>query len=487
MSDKMLFPESFLWGGAMAAHQAEGGFLEGGKGFSVADIELFHDNAKEMTYEALNFTSRDHISKAKKDMDIIKYPKRRGSQFYQHYKEDIAMFAEMGFKILRMSIAWTRIFPTGEEEYPNEEGLQFYDDVFDELSKYGIQAMVTIQHYDMPLSLAEKYNGFFSRSVIDAYIKYCKVIFKRYQGKVAYWLTFNEIESIFRHPFKAAGIIEGDFSTSDLKNAEYQALHHELIASALAVKELKQIDPDANIGCMAAKLTNYPFTSDPMDTLLCMEFDRENYLPVDVQVNGEYPYWYASYLAKTGIEIKMEPEDKDILKHNTVDFISFSYYSSLTMAYQKESELTKGNLHVGGSNPYLKASEWGWQIDPIGLRISIYQLYERYHKPLFIVENGLGANDLLNEDHSVNDPYRIEYLKAHFKEVLKTIQDGIPLMGFTIWSCIDLISSSSNEMKKRYGLIYVDQDDYGQGTLQRYKKDSFYWMKEVIKTNGRNL
>lgn len=481
------FPREFLWGGAIAAHQAEGGFQEGGKGFSVADTEIYYPNAKELSYEKLNFSSMKAVCAALEDMDISHYPKRHGNDFYHHYKEDIALMKEMGFRVFRMSIAWTRIFPQGDDAIPNEEGLRFYEQVFEELKKAGIKPLVTINHYDFPLGLALKCNGFADRKVIDDYLRYCRVLFEHYGKYVKYWITFNEIESIFRHPLKSAGIIEDTIEPENREQVYYQALHHQLVASALATKLLHEIIPDAKMGCMTAKQTNYPLTSDPLDYLKCYQFDRANFLPIDVQAGGEYPLWLEGALKKKGIVIETQPDDYRLLKENTADFVAFSYYSSLVLAENKENEMVKGNLHTGGKNPYLKTSQWGWQIDPVGLRISIYQLYDRYQKPLFIVENGMGAEDVLEKDGSVHDLYRIAYLKEHLKELWKALDEGMPVLGYTMWGCIDLVSSATNEMKKRYGFVYVDLDDMSRGTYDRYKKDSFYWYQKVIATNGTCL
>ena len=487
MSMEKGFPKDFLWGGAIAAHQAEGGFREGGKGLSVADIEQYVENPTRFTSNQLNDVPYERILAAEQDDDLKKYPKRRGCQFYYHYKDDIAMFKEMGFKVFRFSIAWTRIFPTGEEEEPNEAGLAFYDDMINELVKAGIQPLVTINHYDFPLALAKKYNGFADPAVIDLFLKYCRVLFERFGDRVKYWLTFNEIDSIIRHPLKSAGIIQETLTEDKKYSILYQALHHQLVASALATKLLHELVPDAWMGCMGTKHTNYPYTCDPNDFLNVLEMDRECYLAIDVQARGEYPYWFFPKLAREGIEIHVTEEEKKILKENTVDFVSFSYYNSFVTSTRDDVELVPGNLHVGGKNPYLKSGDWGWQIDPLGLRISLMQLYERYQKPLFVAENGMGAMDHVEEDGSVHDPYRIDYLRAHIAEMKKAVEEGIPVFGYTMWGCIDIVSSATCEMKKRYGFIYVDQDDYGSGTLKRTPKDSFYWYKKVIASNGEDL
>ena len=482
------FPKDFLWGGAIAAHQAEGGYKAGGKGLSVADVERYVDNPTKLSYKQLNFLPLENIKAGMVDEDDTYYPKRRGCNFYEHYKEDIKLFAEMGFKVFRFSIGWTRIFPNGDETEPNEQGLAFYDDVINELLKYGIEPLITINHYDFPLHLALAYNGFADRRCIDFYVRYCSVLFARYADRVKYWLPFNEVESVFRHPLKSAGIVQDTLTDEHTTNQMlYQVMHNQLVAAAKVTKILHDAYPNCKMGCMGAKHTNYPYTCDPNDTLQVMLTGREFLFPLDVQTNGEYPYWFDGKLKEMGVELFVGEDDLQILKENTVDFVSFSYYNSFVTSTRNDIDLVAGNLHVGGKNPYLKSGDWGWQIDPVGLRISITEMYERYHKPLFIAENGMGAVDTLEEDGLVHDPYRIEYLKLHLAEMKKAIADGIPVFGYTMWGCIDLVSSATCEMTKRYGFLYVDQDDLGKGSGKRYKKDSFAWYKKVIETNGAEL
>lgn len=466
---RVKFPKNFLWGGAVAANQCEGAYLEDGKGLSIQDIMpkgIKGAPTEEPTEDNMKLIAVD---------------------FYHRYKEDIAMFAEMGFKVFRLSIAWSRIFPNGDDQEPNEKGLQFYDDVFDECLKYGMEPLVTISHYETPLHLAKKYDGWRSRKLIDFYERFCKVIFDRYKGKVKYWLTFNEINSVLHQPLISGGILtpKEQLTQQDL----YQAIHHELVASAKAVKLAHEMMPGAQVGCMILAMPTYPLTPDPDDVLAAMKAEQKNYFFADVQVRGEYPKYLDSYLREEGVEIQMEPGDAEILK-NTVDFISFSYYVSVCES-AKPMEQGEGNLIGGVANPYLKASEWGWQIDPVGLRIVLNQFYDRYQKPLFIVENGLGAVDELVPDgkgsFTVEDDYRIDYMKEHLIQVGKAIEDGVEVMGYTSWGCIDLVSASTAELKKRYGMIYVDRNDDGTGTLERYRKKSFYWYRDVIHSNGDSL
>lgn len=465
------FPDNFLWGGAVAANQCEGAYNEGNKGLSVQDVL-----PKGLRGERTEVPVEENL-------------KLKGIDFYHYYKDDIRLFAEMGFKVFRTSIAWSRIFPQGDEESPNEEGLQFYDDLFDECLKYGIEPLVTISHYETPLGLARNYDGWRSRKLVGFFERYVRTIFTRYQNKVKYWLTFNEINSLIHAPFMSGGIMTPaeELSEQDL----YQAVHHELVASALAVKLGHELMPGAKIGCMILGITVYPLTPDPEDIIAMMKKDRETMLFADIHARGYYPNYILNYFKDHGIEILMEPEDKDLLK-NTVDFISFSYYSSICeTVHTDRGESTGGNLSRGYKNPYLKASEWGWQIDPKGLRYTLNKLYDRYQLPLFIVENGLGAVDELvtleNGEKTVEDDYRIEYLKEHLMQVREAVHDGVEIMGYTSWGCIDLVSASTSEMRKRYGYIYVDRNDDGSGTLKRYRKKSFHWYREVIASNGACL
>lgn len=486
------FPEHFLWGGATAANQFEGGWKEGGKGPSVSDVAKFTD-PKEMKdlldVHGLCDITDEQIKEALETDDEVFYPKRHGIDFYHRYKEDIALLAGMGFKVYRMSIAWSRIFPKGDEEAPNEEGLAFYDRVFDECLKYNMQPLVTMSHYEPPLYLATEYNGWYNRKTIDFFVRYVDVITKRYKDKVKYWLTFNEIDSIIRHPFMTGGLIESRFKKEQFEEVEYQAMHHQFVASALAVKITHENIPDAKVGCMLTKLTYYPYSCRPEDVLKERETMRQIYCYSDTQVYGEYPRYLLNMYKNKGFHIKMSEEDLRIMKDYPVDFISFSYYSSSCVAENEEGlTMTSGNTQTAIKNPYIPSSDWGWQIDPIGLRISLIDLYDRYRKPLFIVENGLGARDQIEEDDSINDDYRIDYLKKHMIQMYHAIKDdGVELMGYTTWAPIDLVSNSTNQMSKRYGFIYVDVDDYNKGSYKRIKKKSYDWYKKVIETNGESL
>ena len=467
--NQMRFPADFMWGGAVAANQCEGAYQEDGKGLSIQDI------------------MPKGIKGAPTDAPTADNLKLVAIDFYHRYKEDIALFAEMGFKVFRLSIAWSRIFPNGDDAKPNEKGLKFYDDVFDECRKYGMEPLVTISHYETPLHLAREYDGWRSRKLIEHYINFCRVVFERYRSKVKYWLTFNEINSVLHQPLISGGILtpRENLTRQDL----YQAIHHELVASAMAVKLAHEMMPGAKVGCMILAMPTYPLTPKPEDVLAAMKAEQKNYFFADVQVRGNYPKYLDRDLAAEGVGIKMEPGDEEILK-NTVDFISFSYYVSVCESAD-QMETGEGNLIGGISNPYLKASEWGWQIDPLGLRIVLNQFYDRYRKPLFIVENGLGATDRLVQNEkgewTVNDDYRIDYMRRHLVEVGEAIKDGVEVMGYTVWGCIDLVSASTAEMSKRYGMIYVDRNDDGSGSLERFRKKSFNWYRRVIETNGMSL
>ncbi|HEM4800766.1 TPA: 6-phospho-beta-glucosidase [Streptococcus suis] len=480
------FPKGFLWGGATAANQYEGGWNLGGRGPATSDtyIAVDPDKRKDMSHFGKP-VSRADVEFALADQEGL-YPKRWGSDFYHRYKEDIALFAEMGFKTFRLSIAWSRIFPKGDELEPNEEGLAFYDAVFDNLNKYGIEPLVTLSHYEFPIHLALEYGGWKNRKVIEFFVRYAETVFKRYQGKVKYWLTFNEINILGMVGYLSGGLLFED-GKNDLE-AMYQAVHHQFIASILATKAAHEIDPENKVGCMLARMENYAATCNPDDVLAALKKDQENLFYTDVQVRGAYPSYMKRFFKENNIQVVFEPGDEAILKQYPVDFMSFSYYmTSITRALPDKDKATAGNLMLGEANPYLEASDWGWQIDPVGLRITLNKLYDRYQVPLFIVENGLGALDKVEEDGSIEDSYRIAYLEKHIQQMYEAIEDGVELMGYTPWGCIDLVSASTSEMSKRYDFIYVDADDQGKGSFDRSRKASFYWYKDVIASNGANL
>lgn len=474
-----------MWGGSTAANQIEGAHNEDGKGLSSADMVAYVPKEKRTGGHAIEITSEQIEKILSGELKDVRFPKRYGIDFYHRYKEDIALFAEMGFKVFRLSINWARIFPNGDDAEPNEAGLQFYDNVFDELRKYGIEPLVTLAHYETPLGLTLKYNGWASREVIGYFTTYAETVFKRYKDKVKYWLTFNEINMMPISPFTGGGILI-DRVENRLQTI-YQALHHQFVASSLATKLCHEINPNAKIGCMLARMESYAHTCNPEDVLKNQQENQRNLFFTDVHSRGEYPGYMSRFFKENDIVIHKEATDDEILKKYTVDYISFSYYMTLTISAEPGGDIVEGNLFGGVKNPYLKASDWGWQIDPVGLRITLNTMYDRYKKPMFIVENGLGAYDNVEDDGSIHDTYRIDYLRQHILQMKEAIADGVELMGYTSWGPIDLISMSTSEMSKRYGFIYVDQDDEGKGTMKRSCKDSFFWYKNVIATNGATL
>lgn len=476
----MSLPKNFLWGGAVAAHQLEGAWQEGGRGASVSDV-----------------MTGGSYSVARKITDgVIEgewYPNHKGIDFYHTYKEDIKLFAELGFKCFRTSISWSRIFPNGDETEPCETGLQFYDDLFDELVKYNIEPVITLSHFEMPYYLAKEYGGWINRKLIDFFVRYAVTVMERYKNKVKYWMTFNEINNQSNTSTDIFGWTNSGIRFSkfdDPKKALYQAAHHELVASALVVKKGHKINPDFKIGCMCSFVPFYPYSCNPDDVMLSVESMHERYYFSDVHCRGHYPSYAKKQWQREGNAPMMQPEDEQILQEGKVDYLGFSYYMSNTVkadVNEINTGLNGGNAH-SVANPYVKASEWGWNIDPIGLRYILSVLYERYEIPLFIVENGFGAIDKLEEDKSCDDSYRIEYFKNHIIEMKKAVEiDGVDLIGYTPWGCIDVVSFGTGELRKRYGFIYVDLNDDGTGTGNRYKKKSFDWYQKVVASNGEKL
>lgn len=488
MSSLKPFPSNFLWGGATAANQIEGAFDADGKGLSSADMVAYVPKAERGAHTASIEISSQELADILSGNKQARFPKREGIDFYHHYKQDIALLAEMGFKMFRISIHWTRIFPNGDDQQPNEAGLQYYQSVFEEMRKHGIEPMVTLCHYETPLGLTEKYNGWLGRETVGHFLRYAETVFTRYKDLVKYWLSFNEINMITMHsPFTGGGVVIDRVAESERENAKYQALHHQFIASALATKALHEIIPDGQMGCMLARLPHYAYSADPQDQRLAQWLNQQNLYFTDVHARGEYPKYMLRHWAENNVKIQQEPGDEAILKQYPVDFISFSYYVSLCATTHDNVERTGGNLMGGVKNPYINASDWGWQIDPVGLRITLNDMYDRYQKPLFIVENGLGAYDQVEADGSIHDDYRIAYLRAHIQQMQEAISDGVDLRGYLSWGPIDLVSMSTSEMSKRYGFIYVDLDDNGNGSKARSRKDSFYWYQKVIASNGAEL
>lgn len=474
-------PNDFLWGGALAAHQFEGGWNAGGKGPSVVDVLTAgaHGVARRIT---------DQVEENEF------YPNHEAIDFYHRYKEDIALFAEMGLKCLRTSIGWSRIFPNGDEAEPNEEGLKFYDDVFDELLKYGIEPIITLSHFEMPLHLAREYGGFRNRKVVLFFEKFAEVCFTRYKDKVKYWMTFNEINNKMdvSNPlflWTNSGVLLDP--NENAMEVMYQTGHHELLASALAVAKGKAINPDFEIGAMVSHVPIYPYSSHPEDILLAETSMRQRYFFPDVQVRGYYPSYALNEFKREGYDIPILDGDSEILRNGTVDYLGFSYYMSTTVKHDavvnNTGNIVNGGLANGVENPYIQSSDWGWAIDPVGLRYAMNRLYDRYQIPLFIVENGFGAIDTI-EDGQIHDTARIDYLRAHIEAFKAAVlEDGVELIGYTPWGVIDIVSFTTGEMKKRYGMIYVDRDNEGNGSMERMKKDSFDWYRHVIETNGAAL
>ncbi|MCI1664961.1 MAG: family 1 glycosylhydrolase [Atopobiaceae bacterium] len=481
-----VFPEGFLWGGATAANQCEGGYLEGGKGLSVPDV---------MT--AGSVSEPRHVTDGV--LPGRNYPSHEAVDMYHHYLDDIALFAEMGFKCYRTSINWARIFPHGDEAEPNREGIEFYRRVFSACKAAGIEPLVTLSHYELPLGLARDYGGWANRELIDLFCHYATTVMRAYKGLVRYWLTFNEINCLLMGAFgniMGGGILPPgqdvamDLSSGcdwDVPQRRFDALHHQFLASAKTVRAAHEIDPENKVGCMIAAQVVYPYSCDPDDVLLAQRMERTaNFYCGDVQVRGSYPAWAESVWSQQHVHVDVSDEDAWTLEAGTVDFYSFSYYMSSTASCDPKVA-TSGNVFSAARNPHLEQSDWGWAIDPKGLTYYLEEVYDRYRIPLFVVENGLGAVDEVEPDGSIHDTYRIDYLRSHVEAMAAAIADGVDLMGYTPWGCIDLVSASTGEMRKRYGFIHVDKDNDGKGTLARSRKDSFFWYKKLIESNGSEL
>lgn len=467
------FPANFFWGGAVAANQLEGAYDLGGKGLSVADINRYRDdldrekkNNKELSLEDITFFLKDEEGR---------YPKREGIDFYHTYKEDLALLAETGMNSFRTSISWARIFPNGDELLPNEEGLKFYDDLFDELLKNGMEPLITLSHYEMPLNIATKYNGWYNRKTIDFFTRFAEVVLKRYKNKVKYWILVNQMNLIGHESFNHLGIPSD--AVENLDEAKYQGAHNELVACGRTIKIAKQIDPTFQIGMMSYYDNVYAATAKPEDNLAALKYNQMQYYFSDVLVRGSYPKYAYRFFADKGYTIIFGEHDESDLQ-NVVDFVTFSYYYTCIISSTSTDE---------ENNPYLKKSDWGWALDPIGLRIALNEYYDRYQLPLMITENGMGFLESLPQDGYINDDYRIDFYRQHIRQIKEAIHDGVEVIGFYPWGPIDLVSCSSSEMSKRYGFIFVDIDDYGNGSKKRFKKASFDWYKNVISSNGEQL
>lgn len=470
------FPKDFMWGGAVAANQLEGAWDADGKGMCIADINEFRDDIaiEKKGNEELTLT---YVKEAMDSTDKI-FPKRHGIDFYHTYKEDLKLLAGLGLKTFRTSINWSRIFPNGDDEQPNEAGLKFYDDLFDEIIKNGMEPMITVSHYEMPLNLTISYKGWYSREVIDFFVKYCNTVFDRYAGKVKYWILVNQINLIGHESFNHLGVAED--VVEDLKSAKYQAVHNEMVACARAARYAHEHYPEMQIGMMLCGGPDYPATCKPEDMLAALKHNQMEYFFADVLLRGRYPGYAFRFFEDQGIHVEFGDQDEEDLK-NTADFFTFSYY--YTQVCSKES-YDRGNEAY--RNKELPANPWGWTIDPIGFRILLNEYYDRYQKPIFVTENGVGYYDKL-EDGQVHDTYRMDYYREHIKQLKEAIRDGVDVKGYYAWGPIDIISCSSSEMSKRYGFIYVDLDDYGNGSGERIKKDSYSWMQKVIASNGEDL
>lgn len=470
------FPENFMWGGAVAANQLEGAWDEDGKGLCIADINEFRDDIaiEKKGNEELN---RAYIKEAVDSKEKV-FPKRHGIDFYHTYKEDLKLLAGLGLKTFRTSINWSRIFPNGDDKEPNEAGLKFYDDLFDEILKNGMEPMITVSHYEMPLNLTLSYKGWYSREVIDFFVKYCNTVFDRYAGKVKYWILVNQINLIGHESFNHLGVAED--VVEDLRSAKYQAVHNEMVACARATKYAHEHHPEMQIGMMLCGGPDYPASCKPEDMLATLKHNQMEYFFADVLLRGKYPGYAFRFFEDQGIHVEFGEQDEEDFK-NTADFFSFSYY--YTQVCSRES-YEKGNDVY--RNKELPANPWGWTIDPVGFRILLNEFYDRYQKPVYVTENGVGYYDKL-EDGQVHDDYRVDYYREHIRQMKEAIRDGVDVRGYYAWGPIDIISCSSSEMSKRYGFIYVDLDDYGKGTGKRLKKDSYAWMQKVIASNGEDL
>ena len=470
------FPKDFLWGGAIAANQTEGAFDVAGKGLSIADFHAYMPNGQR---GSLREDATIKNTGTTLEINPQYYcPKQKGIDFYHTYKQDIALMHQMGLQCLRTSFNWSRIFPNGDEDYPNEEGLLFYDALIDEMLKNKIEPIMTISHYEMPVQLVTKYGGWANRKLVDFFTHFCEVLFERYHKKITYWITFNQINLI---SFNSLGLLRENHE--NYLEATYQAVHHQFIAQALAKKISLKYNPNSFVGTMLSDKIAYPATCKPEDVLFNLRKNQMQFFFSDVALHGFYPGYAYRFFSDNNIEIKFAPGDKQILQSYKMDFLAFSYY------YTKINDSSKNSFEPSDKsiNPYLKSSEWGWEIDPLGLRTALNTYYDRYHCPLFITENGLGAKDTVEEDGTIHDPYRIKYVNDHLVQIGEAIKDGVKVIGYCIWSPIDIVSCGTAEMSKRYGLIYVDIDDYGKGTGKRILKNSFFWYRDVIKSNGKVL
>ncbi len=475
-------PNNFLWGGAIAANQAEGAFDVDDKGISLADVHKFYadkSNSEIQNLQHQGMTRQQVLDNIQDDEGY--YPKRHGIDFYHTYPEDLELLSQMGFKTFRTSIDWTRIFPTGEEDEPNEAGLEYYDHLIDKIISLGMVPIITMLHYETPINITLKYGGWNNREVIPLFVKYGKILLQRFQNKVKYWILINQINLIQFEPFNSTGICYDQ--VDDFLEARYQAVHNQFVASAEIVHFAKSLESDLKMGTMTADCTAYPFSCDPKDVVLTLKRNRMQYFYTDVQLRGEYPQYALNYFQEQDIDLEIQESDKKLLKENPMDFLAISYYYSQTISASKDS-MDPTSVE---KNPYIKANPWGWGVDPLGLYNSLSQYWDRYQVPMMIAENGFGMYDKLENNDTVHDPYRISYLAGHIAEMERAMRDGVNVFAYCAWAPIDIVSCSSAQMSKRYGFVYVDLDDQGQGSGRRIKKDSFNWYRKVILSNGADL
>lgn len=474
------FPKDFLWGGAVAACQCEGAYDVDGRGLSTSDIHEYNKHLNRACIEKEGGGKLEDIKRKMADTEGY-YPKRYGIDFYHTFKSDLALMKELGLKAFRTSISWSRIFPKGDEITPNEKGLKFYDELIDEIIKNDMEPIITMSHYDIPLHLVTEYGGFGNKKMIEFFVRYGEVLLNRYKGKVKYWIVCNQVNLLPTVQFGSLGIY--DDQAENMEELMYQAVHNQFVAGAKIVELARKIDPNAQMGTMVADGTLYPATCRPNDVVLAMKKNRMQYYFTDVQLRGEYPIFALRYFNENNIDLKIEEGDLDLLKNNTMDYLAISYYSSSIVDSTKDTMAPFKN----SLNPNLEPTPWEWRMDPLGFYNSLSQYWDRYQKPLMIAENGFGALDVVEEDGSIHDPYRIDFLKKHIEQLKECIMDGVDIIAYLSWGPIDIVSSSSAEMTKRYGYVYVDIDDLGKGTRKRSKKDSFYWYKQVIDSNGEIL
>lgn len=469
--------KKILYGGATANSQYEGGFGVSGKGMDTQDCRPYLKRTSNAT-TSTRLLTQENINYAKTETDNKKFPFRTASKGYEFWEEDIELIKELGLHVYRLSISWARLYPQGDEEEPNQEGIAYYDKIIKKVHEAGIKIFLTMNHFCYPLHLIESYGGWTNRKLIDFYLRYAKTVFENWGEYIDFYLPFNEINAGYFSPFNGVGLIREEDKPYD-QSKIFLSLHHQFVASAKVI-ELGHKMVRGQFGCMAACFCYYPYSCKPEDNLKYVK-DEEVYqwFFLDVLSRGIYPSYMNRFFKENNISFEVTEEDLRLLRENPADFVSFSYYQSCVVSTD-EREMTAGNLVVTTKNPYLKATDWGWQIDPIGLRITLNKVYDRYQKPLFISENGLGYKDVLEDDGTIHDSYRIDYLKTHFEQIDEAILDGVDLLGYIMWGIIDIVSAGSCEMEKRYGVVYVNADNEGNGDYKRIKKESFAWYQKFL-------